>query len=120
MALSAGQKPPTRGPSNPWPARAGLNVTRGGGLNEGQLRAGPELLFNTKVGAARPQVGRSRLIINLLCQGYPRAKPVSMPRGPVRPSWAWAKYLPYWSLGVAPTWGQLCKNVYLGTPLIQA
>ena len=69
-------------PGNPWPAGAGPNVTRGGGLNEGQLRAGPELLFNTKVGAARPQVGWSRLIINLLCQGYPRFKPVSMLKGP--------------------------------------
>ena len=59
-----------------------LMLLEGGGLNGGQLRAGPELLFNTKVGAARPQVGRSRLIINLLCQGYPRFKPVSMLKGP--------------------------------------
>ena len=53
--FKCGAKPPTMGPGapgNPWPAGAGPNATRGGGLNEGQLRAGPELLFNTKVGAA--------------------------------------------------------------------
>ena len=84
MALNAGQTPNHGSPVRP--ATRGLQglalMLLEGGLNEGQLRAGPELLFNTKVGAARPQVGRSRLTINLLCQGYPRFKPASMLKGP--------------------------------------
>ena len=121
-----GKAPNHKGPVRP--------VTRGlqglalmlleGGLNGGQLRAGPGLLLNTKAGAARPQVGRSRLIINLLSQGCRSFKAVPMVKGTRKVGSSRVRPLGRVSTLLAP-WrrsdlGQLCKNVYPSALLIQA
>ena len=78
-----------------------------------QLRARFKLLFNIKVGAARPLAGWSRFIINLLSQGCPSFKSVPMFKGPrkagssrVRPL---GKVFTLLALGGAPTWSSFAK-----------
>ena len=101
-------------------------MSPGGGLEQGggrQLKAGLKLLFSVGGEAARPLAGRSRFMINLLSQGHPSFKTVSMFKGPhggrapeLGPSQS------AYFIGPLAVFrlGQLCKYVYPGTLLIQA
>ena len=75
----------------------------GGRFEWEQLRAGPKLLFSTRAEAARLLAGWSRFMINLLSQGHPSFKTVSMFKGPHRAgpqSWAPGRIL----ILLAPWW----------------